>query len=46
MSKDLLKKKVHDFWNDSSCGEELYLEGQTRSDYENHSKKDMNLRVS
>ena len=26
------KKLVHDFWNDASCGEELFLKG-TKQDF-------------
>ena len=32
MNKD--KKQVHDFWNDASCGESLYLQGADRAGYE------------
>lgn len=32
------KQAVHDFWNDKSCGESLYLEGYSRDDYLQHSK--------
>ena len=32
------KKLVHDFWNDASCGEELFLKGTKLQDYQNHSK--------
>jgi len=28
-----IKAKVRDFWNESSCGEKLYLDGCRRSDY-------------
>lgn len=28
------KDAVHDFWNKSSCGEELYLQGATREGYD------------
>lgn len=28
------KQRVHDFWNDASCGEELYLHGSDRIAYE------------
>ena len=27
---DVMKKKVHDFWDQASCGEELYLTGTDR----------------
>jgi len=33
------KIKVKDFWNEASCGEDLYLKGFTKEDYLNHSKK-------
>lgn len=32
------KSEVADFWNEASCGEELYLSGFSKVDYENHSK--------
>ena len=32
------KSEVADFWNESSCGEEMYLKGFTKADYEGHSK--------
>src|SRR5437762_7715702 len=28
------KQQVHDFWNDASCGENLYLHGSDRAAYE------------
>ena len=28
------KEQVHDFWNDASCGEELYLHGSDRQAYQ------------
>ena len=28
------KKQVHDFWNEASCGENLYLQGADRAGYE------------
>ena len=31
---DVIKKKVHDFWDQDSCGEELYLAGTSKFDYE------------
>jgi ubiquinone/menaquinone biosynthesis C-methylase UbiE len=31
------KSEVADFWNEASCGEELYLKGFSKIDYENHS---------
>jgi len=34
-----LKKEIDDFWNDASCGEELYLKGFTKEDYLSHSEK-------
>jgi hypothetical protein len=27
------KKKVHDFWNKSSCGEDLYLIEESKNGY-------------
>lgn len=30
---DDLKKEVHDFWNEASCGEQLYLDGSDESGY-------------
>lgn len=30
---DESKKSVHDFWNEASCGEQLYLEGSDESGY-------------
>lgn len=32
--KDFSKKDVHDFWDDSSCGEELFLKSYKKEDYE------------
>ena len=32
------KQKVHDFWNNSSCGEELYLSGENKESFTNHSE--------
>ena len=37
MSND--KTKVHDFWNDASCGEELYLDGRDKGGFEKQSQK-------
>ena len=37
MSND--KAKVHDFWNDASCGEELYLDGRDKGSFEKQSFK-------
>lgn len=34
-----LKKDVDDFWNEASCGEELYLKGFSKEDYKAHSEK-------
>jgi len=34
-----LKKKIDDFWNEASCGEDLYLKGFTKDDYSRHSRK-------
>lgn len=34
-----LKKNVHDFWNDASCGETLFLNGNEISHYNMQSKK-------
>jgi ubiquinone/menaquinone biosynthesis C-methylase UbiE len=33
------KKQVRDFWNNASCGEELYLKGETKESYLAHAKK-------
>ena len=33
------KSKVYDFWNDASCGEELYLEGRDKTAYEKQAQK-------
>ena len=33
------KQEVHDFWNSSSCGEELYLNGSEEKDYDYQSSK-------
>ena len=35
--------KIKDFWEESSCGEELYLKGFNKNDYINHSKFRYNL---
>jgi len=40
---DVMKKKVHDFWDQASCGEELYLTGTDQVEYENHSVARYNL---
>jgi ubiquinone/menaquinone biosynthesis C-methylase UbiE len=32
------KQKVHDFWNESSCGEEMYLSSKDRAGYTEHAK--------
>ena len=36
MNKD--KTIVHDFWEDASCGEALYLKGWSKNDYFEHSR--------
>ena len=36
---DSEKEKVHDFWNDASCGEQLYLKTRDKEGYVYHSKK-------
>jgi ubiquinone/menaquinone biosynthesis C-methylase UbiE len=33
------KKQVYEFWNDASCGEQLYLQGSDRKSYELQSRK-------
>jgi SAM-dependent methyltransferase len=33
------KEQVHDFWNDASCGEQLYLQGSDREAYAAQSRK-------
>jgi len=33
------KKLVHDFWDDASCGETLYLQGNTKNAYLAHARK-------
>ena len=33
------KQQVHDFWNDASCGEALYLQGVERDAYLSHAQK-------
>ena len=33
------KQQVHDFWNDASCGEALYLEGHSKADFEAQARK-------
>jgi 2-polyprenyl-3-methyl-5-hydroxy-6-metoxy-1,4-benzoquinol methylase len=35
---DLQKQRVHDFWNASACGEELYLSGKSKADFEMHAQ--------
>ncbi|HXH29528.1 MAG TPA: class I SAM-dependent methyltransferase [Bacteriovoracaceae bacterium] len=37
MNKD--KQQVHDFWNEASCGENLYLPGLDREAYETQTRK-------
>jgi len=33
------KQRVHDFWNEASCGEDLYLSGSDREAYETQARK-------
>jgi len=33
------KQQVHDFWNEASCGENLYLRGSDREAYESQARK-------
>ena len=33
------KQRVHDFWNEASCGENLYLQGSDRDAYEVQARK-------
>ncbi len=33
------KQQVHDFWNEASCGENLYLQGSDREAYESQARK-------
>ncbi len=33
------KRQVHDFWNEASCGESLYLQGSNREAYETQARK-------
>jgi len=33
------KQEVHDFWNASSCGEDLYLTGSDRADYDAQARR-------
>ncbi|HYS88778.1 MAG TPA: methyltransferase domain-containing protein [Bradyrhizobium sp.] len=33
------KQHVHDFWNEASCGESLYLQGSSREAYETQARK-------
>jgi SAM-dependent methyltransferase len=33
------KQQVHDFWNEASCGEDLYLQGSDRDGYEAQARK-------
>lgn len=35
---DSIKQQVHDFWNDASCGENLYLHGDEREDFDNQAQ--------
>jgi len=32
------KQRLHDFWNEASCGEKLYLSGLTQKDYEEQAR--------
>ena len=32
------KQNVHDFWNQTSCGEELYLTSTDQQEYSDHAK--------
>ena len=34
-----IKNKVYDFWEEASCGEDLFLKGFSKEDYLKHSKK-------
>lgn len=33
------KQRVHDFWNEAACGENLYLQGTDRRSYESQARK-------
>lgn len=33
------KQRVHDFWNEAACGENLYLQGTDRQNYESQARK-------
>jgi ubiquinone/menaquinone biosynthesis C-methylase UbiE len=33
------KEEVREFWNEASCGEDLYLHGSTRADYDSQAKR-------
>jgi 2-polyprenyl-3-methyl-5-hydroxy-6-metoxy-1,4-benzoquinol methylase len=35
---DTEKQRVHDFWNEASCGEKIYLEGTDREAYESQAR--------
>jgi SAM-dependent methyltransferase len=35
---DAVKRKVHEFWDKASCGEQLYLSGSKRSSYIKHAR--------
>lgn len=35
---DADKQQVHDFWNEASCGEKIYLEGSDREAYESQAR--------
>jgi ubiquinone/menaquinone biosynthesis C-methylase UbiE len=39
MNMETDKKKVHNFWNNASCGEQLYLKSKDKDGYSHHSKK-------
>jgi SAM-dependent methyltransferase len=36
---NVAKEQVREFWNEASCGEDLYLLGSTRADYEFQAKR-------
>ena len=38
MDNKELKENVKAFWNEASCGEQLFLEGFTKEDYLKHSE--------
>jgi ubiquinone/menaquinone biosynthesis C-methylase UbiE len=43
IEKQQLKKSVHDFWNEASCGENLYLSGSEKANYMAQSKSRYDL---